>query len=145
RHAVSRRVRDSRYRFSFLCQKKCRFLAGKRHFCKLFQAHYPRPLHSAVRLGKIGPLSRLPSRNRSPMNHAIRFTAPRVNPGLRPLVILLTGLLALLFCLRNPLFHGMAPGFDASLFAVMGKMWSEGGVLYRDMIDIKGPMIFALD
>lgn len=42
------------------------------------------------------------------MNHAIRFTAPRVNPGLRPLVILLTGLLALLFCLRNPLFHGMA-------------------------------------
>jgi hypothetical protein len=39
----------------------------------------------------------------------------------------------------------MAPGFDASLFAVMGKMWSEGGVLYRDMIDIKGPMIFALD
>lgn len=79
------------------------------------------------------------------MNHAIRFTAPRVNPGLRPLVILLTGLLALLFCLRNPLFHGMAPGFDASLFAVMGKMWSEGGVLYRDMIDIKGPMIFALD
>ncbi|EQB2604397.1 hypothetical protein ACYHQC_003570 [Aeromonas salmonicida] len=79
------------------------------------------------------------------MNHAIRFTAPRINPGLRPLVILLTGLLALLFCLRNPLFHGMAPGFDASLFAVMGKMWSEGGVLYRDMIDIKGPMIFALD
>lgn len=79
------------------------------------------------------------------MNHAIRFTAPRVNPGLRPLVILLTGLLALLFCLRNPLFHGMAPGFDASLFAVMGKMWSEGGVLYRDMIDIKGPMIFVLD
>ncbi|MFM5074167.1 hypothetical protein [Aeromonas hydrophila] len=79
------------------------------------------------------------------MNHAIRFTPPRVNPGLRPLVILLTGLLALLFCLRNPLFHGMAPGFDASLFAVMGKMWSEGGVLYRDMIDIKGPMIFALD
>lgn len=61
------------------------------------------------------------------MNHAIRFTPPRVNPGLRPLVILLTGLLALLFCLRNPLFHGMAPGFDASLFAVMGKMWSEGG------------------
>ncbi|AYO63429.1 hypothetical protein E3D14_10240 [Aeromonas salmonicida subsp. salmonicida] len=102
-------------------------------------------MHSAVRLGKIGPLSRLPSRNRSPMNHAIRFSAPRVNPGLRPLVILLTGLLALLFCLRNPLFHGMAPGFDASLFAVMGKMWSEGGVLYRDMIDIKGTMIFALD
>ncbi|MGL6612455.1 hypothetical protein ACSZN8_00740 [Aeromonas caviae] len=79
------------------------------------------------------------------MNHAIRFTPHRHNPGIRPSVILLTALMALLFCLRNPLFHGMAPGFDASLFAVMGKMWSEGGVLYRDMIDIKGPMIFALD
>ncbi|MGL4505530.1 MAG: hypothetical protein ACRCUF_07320, partial [Aeromonas sobria] len=79
------------------------------------------------------------------MNHSIRFTPPRVNPGIKPAIVLLTALLALLFCLRNPLFHAMAPGFDASLFAVMGKMWSEGGVLYRDMIDIKGPMIFALD
>lgn len=60
------------------------------------------------------------------MNHAICFTPHRHNPGIRPSVILLTALMALLFCLRNPLFHGMAPGFDASLFAVMGKMWSEG-------------------
>ncbi|MGL5031704.1 MAG: hypothetical protein ACRC5V_10190 [Aeromonas sp.] len=79
------------------------------------------------------------------MNHPIRFTTARVNPGIKPAIVLLTALLALLFCLRNPLFYGMAPGFDASLFAVMGKMWREGGVLYRDMIDIKGPMIFALD
>ncbi|MGY3876792.1 hypothetical protein ACW5WK_05005 [Aeromonas enteropelogenes] len=79
------------------------------------------------------------------MTHSIRFTPPRVNPGVKPVVVLMTGLLALLFSLRNPLFYAMAPGFDASLFAVMGKMWSEGGVLYRDMIDIKGPMIFALD
>jgi hypothetical protein len=79
------------------------------------------------------------------MNHTIRFSSSRNNPPLRPLAVLLTGLIACLFCLRNPLFYDMAPGFDASLFAVMGKMWSEGGVLYRDMIDIKGPMIFALD
>ncbi|GAA4496261.1 hypothetical protein [Pseudaeromonas paramecii] len=57
------------------------------------------------------------------------------------LCLLLAGLLTV----QNPLWYGMAPAFDASLFAVMGKMWSEGAVLYRDMLDIKGPMIFALD
>lgn len=31
----------------------------------------------------------------------------------------------------------MAPAYDASLFATMGKMWADGAVLYRDMIDIK--------
>lgn len=39
----------------------------------------------------------------------------------------------------------MAPAYDASLFATMGKMWADGGVIYRDMIDIKGPVIFLLD
>lgn len=79
------------------------------------------------------------------MNRPMRLTPPRHYPFLPPSVIILTALLALLFCLRNPLVYAMAPGFDASLFAVMGKMWADGGVLYRDMIDIKGPMIFAID
>lgn len=54
-------------------------------------------------------------------------------------------LLAVLLTVQNPLWYGMAPAFDASLFAIMGKMWADGSVLYRDMLDIKGPMIFALD
>ena len=54
-------------------------------------------------------------------------------------------LLGLLFALQNPLLYGMAPAYDASLFATMGKMWADGSVLYRDMIDIKGPVIFLLD
>lgn len=58
---------------------------------------------------------------------------------------LLPTLLGLLFALQNPLLYGMAPAYDASLFATMGKMWADGGVLYRDMIDIKGPVIFLLD
>nr|WP_321271421.1 hypothetical protein [uncultured Tolumonas sp.] len=58
---------------------------------------------------------------------------------------LLPTLLALLFALQNPLLFGMAPAYDASLFATMGKMWADGSVIYRDMIDIKGPIIFLLD
>lgn len=58
---------------------------------------------------------------------------------------LLPTLLGLLFALQNPLLYGMAPAYDASLFATMGKMWADGQVLYRDMIDIKGPVIFLLD
>ncbi len=54
-------------------------------------------------------------------------------------------LLGLLFALQNPLLYGMAPAYDASLFATMGKMWADGSVLYRNMIDIKGPVIFLLD
>lgn len=54
-------------------------------------------------------------------------------------------LIALFFALENPLLYGMAPAYDASLFATMGKMWADGGVLYRDMIDIKGPVIFLFD
>lgn len=57
---------------------------------------------------------------------------------------LLPTLLGLLFALQNPLLYGMAPAYDASLFATMGKMWADGAVLYRDMIDIKGPVIFLL-
>ena len=53
--------------------------------------------------------------------------------------------IALFFALENPLLYGMAPAYDASLFATMGKMWADGGVLYRDMIDIKGPVIFLFD
>ena len=49
---------------------------------------------------------------------------------------LLPTLLGLLFALQNPLLYGMAPAYDASLFATMGKMWADGAVLYRDMIDI---------
>ncbi|MEW7865314.1 hypothetical protein [Aeromonas diversa] len=79
------------------------------------------------------------------MNRPMRLAPPRHYPSLTPGIVILTALMALLFGLRNPLFYGMAPGFDASLFAVMGKMWADGGVLYRDMIDIKGPMIFAID
>ncbi len=54
-------------------------------------------------------------------------------------------LIALLFSLQNPLLYGMAPAFDASLFATMGKMWADGLVLYQDMVDIKGPVIFLFD
>ncbi len=53
--------------------------------------------------------------------------------------------LALLFLLQNPLLVSRSPSFDASVFAVMGKMWAEGLVLYRDMIDIKGPVIFLIN
>ena len=38
----------------------------------------------------------------------------------RPISLLLCGM-ALLLGLQNPLLYGMAPGFDASLFAAMGK------------------------
>ena len=62
----------------------------------------------------------------------------------RPMTLLLCGM-ALLLGIQNPLLYGMAPGFDASLFAAMGKMWADGDVLYRDMLDIKGPVIFLLD
>ena len=62
----------------------------------------------------------------------------------RPISLLLCGM-ALLLGIQNPLLYGMAPGFDASLFAAMGKMWADGDVLYRDMLDIKGPVIFLLD
>jgi hypothetical protein len=58
---------------------------------------------------------------------------------------ILPTLIAVFFALQNPLLYGMAPAFDASLFATMGKMWADGGIIYRDMIDIKGPMIFLLD
>lgn len=83
-------------------------------------------MHRTAGLGKIGPL--FTSFPQEQVIHESRhpFYPQRYNPGLKPLVVLLTALMALLFCLRNPLFHGMAPGFDASLFAVMGKMWSEG-------------------
>jgi hypothetical protein len=61
-----------------------------------------------------------------------------------PITLLLCGM-ALLLGVQNPLLYGMAPGFDASLFAAMGRMWATGDVLYRDMLDIKGPVIFLLD
>ncbi len=61
------------------------------------------------------------------------------------LVSLLLCGMALLLGLQNPLLYGMTPAFDASLFAAMGKMWADGDVLYRDMLDIKGPVIFLLD
>lgn len=60
-------------------------------------------------------------------------------------ISLLLALMALLLGIQNPLLYGMTPAFDASLFATMGKMWAEGDVLYRDMMDIKGPMIFLFD
>ena len=60
-------------------------------------------------------------------------------------ITLLLCLMALLLGVQNPLLYGMTPAFDASLFATMGKMWAEGDVLYRDMMDIKGPMIFLFD
>ena len=59
----------------------------------------------------------------------------------RSITLLLCGM-ALLLGVQNPLLYGMTPAFDASLFATMGKMWADGDVLYRDMMDIKGPMIF---
>jgi len=66
--------------------------------------------------------------------------------GRRGVVPLLLGLLALFFCLQNSLFYRDGQAFcDSALFAVMGKMWAEGDVLYRDMIDIKGPVIFLFN
>lgn len=62
----------------------------------------------------------------------------------RTISLLLCGM-ALLLGIQNPLLYGMTPAFDASLFATMGKMWADGDVLYRDMMDIKGPMIFLFD
>ena len=53
--------------------------------------------------------------------------------------------LAVSFSFLNPLWFGQAPGFDGSLFAVIGKMFAGGEVLYRDIIDIKGPGIFFID
>ncbi len=53
--------------------------------------------------------------------------------------------LAVSFSFLNPLWFGQAPGFDGSLFAVIGKMFAGGEVLYRDIIDIKGPGIFFMD
>lgn len=60
-------------------------------------------------------------------------------------IMVLLAIMALLLGIQNPLWYGMAPAFDASLFAAMGKMWADGDVLYRDMFDIKGPMIFLFD
>ena len=52
---------------------------------------------------------------------------------------------AFIIFIFEPLSRGGAPGFDASVFAAIGHMISEGFVLYRDMIDIKGPGIFLAD
>ena len=52
---------------------------------------------------------------------------------------------AIIIFIFEPLSRGGAPGFDASVFAALGHMISEGYVLYRDMIDIKGPGIFLAD
>lgn len=54
-------------------------------------------------------------------------------------------LVSIAFSFLNPLWYGQAPGFDASVFTVIGKMWANGEVLYRDMIDIKGPGIFFIN
>lgn len=54
-------------------------------------------------------------------------------------------IVAVSFSFLNPLWYSQAPGFDASTFAVIGKMWANGEVLYRDMVDIKGPGIFWID
>ena len=52
---------------------------------------------------------------------------------------------AIIIFIFEPFSRGGAPGFDASVFAALGHMISEGYVLYRDMIDIKGPGIFLAD
>ena len=65
--------------------------------------------------------------------------------GRRGPLLGMMAVMALLLTIQNPLWYGMAPAFDASVFASMGKMWADGDVLYRDMIDIKGPVIFLLD
>lgn len=80
------------------------------------------------------------------MIEPLLHNSTEAHPGRSLLLALLAiAFLAVLFSLRNPLAFSMAPGFDASLFATMGKMWAQGAVPYRDMIDIKGPIIFAVD
>lgn len=59
-----------------------------------------------------------------------------------PITLLLCAM-ALLLGIQNPLLYGMAPGLRFRA-AAMGKMWVDGDVLYRDMLDIKGPVIFLL-
>ena len=54
-------------------------------------------------------------------------------------------IVGIVFSLLNPLWYGHAPGFDASVYALFGKMWSHGEVIYQDMIDIKGPAIYFIN
>ncbi len=54
-------------------------------------------------------------------------------------------LIAISFSLLNPLWYSEAPASEASLFAIFGKMWSTGEVLYQDMIDYATPGIYLIN
>ena len=47
--------------------------------------------------------------------------------------------------LLNPLWFNNAPVGAGSMYAVIGKLLAYGDVLYRDMIDVKGPGLFFLN
>lgn len=54
-------------------------------------------------------------------------------------------LVAVVFSFLNPLWYGHAPEAGGSAYALFGRMWAHGEVLYRDMIDVKGPGIYFIN
>lgn len=79
----------------------------------------------------------------------IQITKQTINNFLKvrehEVILFFLCLVAIAFSFINPLWFNQAPGQDASVFALIGKMWANGQVPYRDMIDIYGPGIFFID
>ena len=61
------------------------------------------------------------------------------------LILFALCIVGIIFSFLNPLWYGHAPGFDASVYALFGKMWAHGEIPYQDMIDIKGPGIYLIN
>ncbi len=59
------------------------------------------------------------------------------------LIILTVGSLLVVLVSTSPIFQGL--GVDCSFFLLMGNLVNEGGILYVDLFDHKGPMIFIIN
>ena len=61
------------------------------------------------------------------------------------LILFALCVVGIIFSFLNPLWYSHAPGFDASVYALFGKMWAHGEIPYQDMIDVKGPGIYLIN
>lgn len=66
---------------------------------------------------------------------------------LREHEIILTFLciVALSLSFLNPLWFSGAPEAESSVYAIIGKLWANDHIPYRDMIDVQGPGIFFIN
>lgn len=68
----------------------------------------------------------------------------RAAPGRRALVCLLLAAGALLLCSKSSPLFAFNDWMDANIFFTMGKSMFGGRVLYRDVFDHKGPVLYLL-